>query len=541
MGLTSGFPRHHSAIRRIDGIHATSSIRELTLLSFIAWQMRPLQVHPIVRDLTVTAAACLANLAVGLFVISLFGHLWGLALLGEYLLLRRVANWFQPLTHLGMGVALPRYIAFSISRSTDSALEYFVASAACIIGFNSALCLLIYHARNSLSALLFGDAQLSRLVAPLCILMLGMGAQAVVYGYYRGGLQMNRAGSIQVAVALAPLIAATTLYRLRSVPAVVSCAGCLLLFIAAGFAIPILRNLHRRSFLNVRTRAAELLKYGLARLPGDLSIGALFSIGPIVAMHFVPITVVSSLLIASAMLVALSASTEPLGLVFLSKISMMLASGRKEDVRMYATCLAQAGIDISAFLTIQVLVFADTLVRVWIGPSATNDVTVIRLVLIGVPFYLFYTGLRSVIDAGSIRPRNAINTIASLTALGLMISLSLRMVPRAFLVHAIGLSLVISLAILAFLTAASLSALYAVRLKWKESIIPICSALAFGAVAFACRHWFGVHGFALGTLELLFGSAFLFACFRSGVPWARLVWRLLFPHQAPLQDHQRVA
>jgi len=502
--------------------------------------MRPLQVHPIVRDLTVTAVACLANFASGLFVISLFGHLWGLALLGEYLLLRRVANWFQPLTHLGMGVALPRYIAYSISRSPGSAFEYFVASAACIVGFNSALGLLLYQARNSLSALLFGDAELSRLMAPLCILMLGMGAQAAVYGYYRGSLQMKRAGALQVVVAIAPLTAAITLYRLRSVPAVVSFAGCLILLIAAGFAIPILRNLHRHSFLNIRTRAAELLKYGLVRLPGDLSNGALLAIGPIVAMHFVPITVVSQLLIATAMLAALSVSTEPLGLVFLSKISMMLASGRKEDVRMYATCLAQAAIDISVFLSIQVLVFADILIRVWIGPRATNNMTVIRLVLIGVPFYLFYTGLRSVIDAGSIRPRNAINTIASLTALGLMISLSPWMVPRAFLVHAIALSLVVSLAILAFLTAASLSALYAVRLKWRESIIPIWSAFAFGAVALACRRWFSIHRFALGTLELLLGSAFLLACFRSGVPWARLVWKLLFPHQAPLQNHQRV-
>jgi O-antigen/teichoic acid export membrane protein len=502
--------------------------------------MRPLQVHPIVRDLTVTAVACLANLAVGLFVISLFGHLWGLALLGEYLLLRRVANWFQPLTHLGMGVALPRYIAYSISRSPDSALEYFVASAACIIGFNSALGLLLYHARNPLSALLFGGAQLSRLVPPLCLLMLGMGAQAAVYGYYRGILQMKRAGALQVVVAMAPLTAAILLYRLRSVPAVVSFAGCLILLIAAGFAVPILRNLHRDSFLNVRTRAAELLKYGLARLPGDLSTGALLAVGPIVAMHFVPITVVSQLLIASAMLAALTVSTEPLGLVFLSRISMMLASGRKEDVRTYVTWLAQAAIDISVFLSIQVLVFTDILVRMWIGPSASNDVAVIRIVLAGVPFYLFYTGLRSVIDAGSIWPHNAINTVASLTALGLMISLSLWTVPRSFLVHAVAMSLVLSLGILAFLTAASLSTLYAVRLEWKESIIPICSAFAFGAVALACRHWFGLHPFALGTLELLLGSAFLLVCFRSGVPWVQLVWRLLFPHQATLQNYQRV-
>jgi len=89
-------------------------------------------------------------------------------------------------------------------------------------------------------------------------------------------------------------------------------------------------------------------------------------------MHFVPITVVSSAADRHSHVAALSVSTEPLGLVFLSKISMMLASGRKEDVRMYATVLAQAAIDISVFLSIQVLVFADILVRVWIGTSANQ-------------------------------------------------------------------------------------------------------------------------------------------------------------------------
>jgi hypothetical protein len=43
------------------------------------------------------------------------------------------------------------------------------------------------------------------------------------------------------------------------------------------------------------------------------------------------------------------------------------------------------------------------------------------------------------------------------------------------------------------------------------------------------------------VLELLLGAAFLVACFRSGAPWARLVWRLLFPQQEALQDPQRVA
>jgi O-antigen/teichoic acid export membrane protein len=502
--------------------------------------MRTLQVHPVLRDLTLTAVACITNFAAGLVVISVFGHWWGLALLGEYLLLRRVASWFQPLSHLGMGVALPRYIAYSMNRFPGSELEYFAASATCILGFNSALALVLYYERNSLSTVLFGDAQRSRLVAPLCILMLGMGAQAAVYGYHRGCLQMKRAGALQVAVAFAPLLAAMTLYRLHSVPAVVSFVGCLLLLIASVFAIPILRNLHRGCFLKMKARASELLRYGLLRLPGDLSNGALLAIGPVVAMHFMPIAVVSQLLIASAMLAALSVSTEPLGLVFLSKISMMLASGRNEEVRRYATYLAQAAIDISLFLTIQVLVFADILVRAWIGPSAANDMLVIRIVLTAVPFYLFYSGLRSVIDAGSIRPRNAINTLTALTALSLMISFAVWVVPRALLVPAVGLSLVIALALLAFLTARSLNALYSVRLNWKEAMVPIGTALGFGAIALMCRGWVGVHPSVVVMLELFLGSAFLFACLRSGVPWAQLVLRLLFPHRTAFVNSQHV-
>jgi O-antigen/teichoic acid export membrane protein len=314
----------------------------------------------------------------------------------------------------------------------------------------------------------------------------------------------------------------------------------LLLFIAGGFAVPILRNLHRRSFVNMRARATELLKYGLLRLPGDLSNGALLAIGPVVAMHFMPIAVVSQLLIASAMLAALSVSTEPLGLVFLSKISMMLASGRNEEVRRYATCLAQAAIDISVFLTIQVLVFADILLRVWIGQSAANDMLVIRIVLVGVPFYLFYSGLRSVIDAGSIRPRNAINILASLTVQILMIGIAAWMAPRALLVPMIGLSLVIALALLAFLTATSLGALYSVRLNWKEATVPIGAAFALGAIAFICRPWVGVHPSMLIMLELVLGSAFLLACLRWGAPWAQLVLRLLLPQRTEIQNSQRV-
>jgi O-antigen/teichoic acid export membrane protein len=65
----------------------------------------------VIRDLAVTAASSFTSFLAGLVLIAIFGHLLGSALLGEYLLLRRVAAWLLPLVHLGLGVAIPRYIA----------------------------------------------------------------------------------------------------------------------------------------------------------------------------------------------------------------------------------------------------------------------------------------------------------------------------------------------------------------------------------------------------------------------------------------------
>src|SRR5882757_7397545 len=107
-------------------------------------QVKRMQVHPVVRDLAVTAAASFTTFIAGLVLVAIFGRLLGVTLLGEYLLLRRVAAWLQPLTQLGLGVALPRYIAYSMQRSPGSQMEYFLAAVACIVPFVSLVGVTLY-------------------------------------------------------------------------------------------------------------------------------------------------------------------------------------------------------------------------------------------------------------------------------------------------------------------------------------------------------------------------------------------------------------
>lgn len=488
------------------------------------------QVHPVIRDLLVTGMASATSFVAGLVLIAIFGRLLGVTLLAEYLLLRRVAVWLQPLSQLGLGVALPRYVAYSTKQSAATRLGYFAGAVTCILVSSSLLGVVFGVASKPLGALFFGSAELSGFMLPLLLLMLGGAAQSSVYGFYRGCLNMPRAGAMQLCAAVMPIASAVALFRTRSVSLIVSVIGCSLIGVAVVFGIPIFRELNntRLQLQNVTTNALELLKYGVSRVPGDLSNGALLAIGPVVALHYMPVSRVSYLLVALSMLTAASVSTEPIGVVFLSKVSMMLAHNRLSDVRKYLSHLMSAIVDLSLFLTIQLIIFADVLLRAWIGSNPAEGISVVRILLLGTPFYLFYTALRSTVDAGSIRALNSRNVMVSLVTLLLLMALDTILVRQDLLLHALAASSTVAFALLADLTRLSLVKLYGVRVLWKESIVPIVCTTVAGAISLTYHNAGNVSLAPLIGLELSFGFAFLAVCLCSGVRWAQLLRTMVF-------------
>jgi glycosyltransferase involved in cell wall biosynthesis len=497
---------------------------------------RILRVHPVLKDLTVTAGASLVNFVASLLVISMFGRLLGLTLLAEYLLLRRVAAWLQPVTHLGLGVGLPRFVAHSTKESRECQLEYFAATILAVLSFTTVLGVTLWLARIPLGKLFFGSTQLSSLVIPLFLLLLGSAAQIAVYGYYRGLLKMKRAGALQICASLAPIISAALLFRTHSVAMIVSSIGWALLAVAFFFVLPILNDLWKVDVHALPTRAKELLRYGVSRVPGDIGTGALLAVGPMLASHYVPVSRVSFLLIATGMLLAATVSTDPLGLVFLSKISMMLAHSRMAEVQTYLTYLMSAIIDISVFVTIQMLVFTDVLVRIWIGNTLSEGIPVIRIVLVGTPFYMFFTGLRSAIDAGTVRAVNARNVVCALVALLAMIGANTRLVSNQALLSAIALSLLATFVLIAYLTHITLNSVFQIRANWKESTIPVFCAFVLGGIAYA-YHGLGRESIVeLAIFEIVLMAIFTAVCFYSRTPWFRLVWNMAFPNVSPTPE-----
>src|SRR5205814_8440439 len=113
--------------------------------------------HPLLRDLTLTMATEFSVLTAGLILVSLFGRLLGPVALGEFLLLRRVAAWLLAGVLLGMGNALPRYIALCVQKPQGARYAYFLAGTSCLMGFTVSVGVVLYAGRQYFSRWLFGD------------------------------------------------------------------------------------------------------------------------------------------------------------------------------------------------------------------------------------------------------------------------------------------------------------------------------------------------------------------------------------------------
>lgn len=484
---------------------------------------------PFLWDVSLTLGAEITVMASSVVLISLLGRWLGPVALAEYLLLRRVTVWFLAGSRLGMGTALPRYVAWAASTE-DGAKDcttYFVGSFGFMMLSTLVVALALVWERGPVAAWLFGNGDRGALVIALAALLIGLVAQSTVYGYYRGLLKMVPANALQVAtLSILPVAAVILLARRQSVALIVEAIGVVTVALSIAFALPVLRRTVDIRWSRLALRAHELLKYGIPRMPGDFGIAALLAIGPIMAAHYVPMARVSSLLLGISMVTAIGYAVSPVGIVLLSKVSMMLGQGARESVRSRLRHLAAAVPELSVFVCVQLLVFADVAVRTWVGPKFLGDLLIIRLLILAIPPYLFYVMLRSTIDAVHVTPYNARNV---LIGLGIYVSLlagTVVLLPTGQLLEAIAASLLLSVTALGILTGRTFCRLYELQIPWRQSAPAIGAALALGVVAWLFRLVQGptINPLTVLALEVGLGLVYLATLKYTGSTWIRYVW-----------------
>lgn len=489
--------------------------------------------RPVTWDLGLTMITEFSVLVAGLALVSLIGRLLGPVALGEFLMLRRISAWLVAGLLLGLANALPRYIAHSVRKAEGERLAYFLIASLCLMMVVSLTGGILYLGRYSFARWLFGNSELADLILPLVLSLGGLAAQTAVYGYYRGTLVMGRANAIQFFhFVLIPVGAVILLYPTRSIPLIVGVTGFLTVVSAFLFAWPILRRLASEKLPNLGPYAVQLLWYGISRVPGDFGAAGLFVIGPIVAAHYLPMNQVAYLLLGSSFLLVAGYTAGPLSTVLLSKFSMMLGQNRTHEVRVSLEYMMAAVMELSLFITLQVIAFADTLVHFWVGPRYSPAITLVRLLILAIPPYLFFMALRSGIDAITVKPLNAMNVLIALALYLMMLVLVLIAIRPAYLLDAIAISMVASMALLGVLTARTFRKLYSLSIPWAECAPATGIGLLLGGLAFGLRMSLG---YPIGFLQsfpliLAFSTIFLVALFKLRTPWFGFAWNNAFPN-----------
>ncbi|TAM82218.1 MAG: hypothetical protein EPN47_09750 [Acidobacteria bacterium] len=488
--------------------------------------------RPVTWDLAMTMVTEFSVLVAGLALVSLIGRLLGPVELGEYLLLRRVSAWLVAGILLGLANALPRYVAYSITKPERERRAYFLVALLClmaVVGFSGVI---LYLGRYAFARWMFGNAELATLILPLVLYLGGMAAQTAVYGYYRGILAMGCANAIQFFhFALVPVVVVAILYPTRSIPLIIGVTGILTIVASLLFALPILRRVAAEKLPNLKPFAAEMLWYGVSRVPGDFGAAALFTIGPIAATHYLPMKEVSYLLLGSSMLLVAGYTAGPLSTVLLSKFSMMLGQNQMDDVRRSLEYMMAAVIELSLFMSLELIVFTDALVYLWVGPQYAPAITLVRLLVLAIPPYLFFMALRSGIDAKTVRPLNAMNVLVVFAFYLVVLVAVLNTVASAYLLDAIALCMVGSMALLGMLTARTFRKLYNLRVPWARCAPVLAISLLLGGLCFGGRWVLGPQaGFIECSLMILLSSiAFVVALLKLRTPWFGFAWNDAFP------------
>lgn len=467
----------------------------------------------------------------GVLSVSLVGRWLGALAVGEYLLIGRVASWLSSGIQLGIGVALPRYVARVAHHRTSDQLGYLSSGLLCLVGAATIVGSVLLLAPGTFARWLFGSSATVYLVIPLVLLLLGQAVHTAVYGYYRGNLWMQWANGLQVVnMGLLPIVVIVLLYyRHGSVAAIVSVTGAATAISSFLFLLPAARVFHYSDVRDMRPHLRELLRYGIARVPGEFAGSALFALGPVIAAHYLPISEVSGLLLGLGMLIAVAASVTPFGTVLLSKISMMLARGQIQEVRARLEQFVGGVLELSVFVCLQAVVFTDVIVRAWVGPSYLNGVGVIRMTLLSIPFYLFFIAVRSAIDAASVVAHNAHNGYIALAAFLGLSGAAVLLAPRSYLLISIAGALMIANAILAGRTAVVARRLLDLRIPWRLCALPLTLAVSLGIASHVVRLSIGSHLGLAGAILLGLGMSaiFLWICPRLGSTWLNDFVKLL--------------
>lgn len=338
----------------------------------------------------------------------------------RYVIVRRTVAFAFPVVLMGTMVGLTRFIAMGREEAVQR--RYLRGALSWVLPLGLVACIGCFFAPGWISWTCFGTREEMPLSLPMGVMTFGIALHGVAYGYLRGSGRVMLANTIQLLdLAVWPCLAFLAFEDLRFVLWGTGLAWCAT---ALGSVAP---DLMAGGIGSSKRERAEILRYGLPRVPGDIALGALLTVPVFIVVRTFP-DLAADHAFGCTLLNLAAAVFSPVALLLLPAASAQLSSGDHAGLELRVGRMTRVVAAASIALVAGFELLATPFLRIYLGEASEDLVRTCRLVfLAGLPF-AFFNGMRSVLDAYYQTPRNGVNLVVALVLLvvGGLIHLSIR-------------------------------------------------------------------------------------------------------------------
>jgi len=363
------------------------------------------------KDYALTIIVQFVVLASVFLVYKLAAEFLGTDGFSGYALSRRTISLIQPALLMGLGVGIPRYIAYGYAdpdqRNPDA---YFISALFILAPVVLVFGILFNLFNGTFSFLFFGSSDYSDLILPITYMIIGSILYSSCYSYLRGRLLMLRANLLQVInMGIVPPL--VFLLFGKTLASVLAVTGIIWILFSSLFFLFMPVRLGACDPRKLIPYAKEIIGYSIMRVPGDFALSALLALPAILTVHMAGAIEGGYVSFGIVVFNMGGYFFAPISTILLPKASHMIAKadyeGLKYDLKrmlIFAICLTTLGVMVLEIFTAQII-------EIYLKKDFSETINIIRIIAIGIVPYVVYILLRSVIDAGYIKPINAINIV----------------------------------------------------------------------------------------------------------------------------------
>lgn len=347
------------------------------------------------KDYLFTLIIGFSSLAGQFLAIRLASIFLGTAGVALFLIGRRMISLLEPLTSLGMGVTLPKYIARSGSK--EIADTYWVTGSIIMLLSSIVIILFVNILAPQCSLLFFGASGQIYLILPLTVTLFGLATVNICYAYFQGNQRFYAANSIRfLQMAFIPIVS-FFLIKEKSVVSVWYMTGILLIIMSV---VTIKSFMHIRPLpLLVKQQGKELFLFGSKRMLANLIAMAFLTLPITFTAHKSGLKQAGAIALSITILNSIGYSFSLLNIILLPRISEVVAKKEIYNKIKLIKLLLIGVILLSSLMVVFVEIFAPLIVKLFLATSENHITQTIRWMIPGAIPYAVYLGLRGIIDA----------------------------------------------------------------------------------------------------------------------------------------------